>query len=248
MRIIFLGTAGARVMVSKQLLSSGGIWLSIGAEILLDPGPGTIVHASKKKLSPEKLDAIVLSHKHLDHSSDVNVMIEAMTEGGFKKRGILICPRDAIENDPVVLLYLRDFLEKIEVMEEGKSYEVKNVKIHTPLRHIHPVETYGVIFETKNITISYISDTKFFDKLLSSYYGDILIINVVRAKPGGPFDHLSAPEASEIIKAVKPKKAILTHFGMTMWRKKPWEVARKISEETGTEVIAARDGMTIDLT
>jgi phosphoribosyl 1,2-cyclic phosphodiesterase len=70
---------------------------------------------------------------------------------------------------------------------------------------------------------------------------------VVRLEPGHPFDHLSAPEAGEIIKEIKPKVAILTHFGMTMWRAKPWEVARRLSEETGVRVIAARDGMKFDL-
>lgn len=41
--------------------------------------------------------------------------------------------------------------------------------------------------------------------------------------------------------------AILTHFGMTLWRAKPWEVAAKLSEETDVNVIAARDGMRFDL-
>jgi hypothetical protein len=34
---------------------------------------------------------------------------------------------------------------------------------------------------------------------------------------------------------------------MTMWRAKPWEVAKRLSEETGIRVIAARDGMRFDL-
>ncbi|MCK4353907.1 MAG: hypothetical protein KAW83_01520, partial [Dehalococcoidia bacterium] len=49
------------------------------------------------------------------------------------------------------------------------------------------------------------------------------------------------------IEQIKPKAAILTHFGMTMWRAKPWELARKLTEETGISVIAARDGMKFDL-
>jgi hypothetical protein len=32
-----------------------------------------------------------------------------------------------------------------------------------------------------------------------------------------------------------------------MWRAKTWEVARRLSEETGVRVIAARDGMRFDL-
>jgi hypothetical protein len=34
---------------------------------------------------------------------------------------------------------------------------------------------------------------------------------------------------------------------MTMWRAKPWEIAQRLSEETGVKVIAARDGMKFDL-
>ena len=66
-------------------------------------------------------------------------------------------------------------------------------------------------------------------------------------EPRGEIDHLSLPEARQIIKEVKPKAAILTHFGMSIWRAKPWELASQLSQETGTSVIAARDGMKFDL-
>ena len=54
-------------------------------------------------------------------------------------------------------------------------------------------------------------------------------------------------DARRIIEIRRPKVAILTHFGMTMLRNKPWEIAKRISDETGVEVIAARDGMKFDL-
>lgn len=247
-KITFLGTAGARIMVANQILASGGLWLALGeVELLLDPGPGTLVHAAKKKLRPSKLDAIILSHRHLDHSADVNIMIEAMTEGGLKRRGTLFAPIDALDDDPVVLHYLRPYLERIEILEEGKSYSIGEVSLHTPIRHHHGVETYGMVFKTPRHTISCLVDTRFFPGIGSHYKGELLIINVVRLESGGPFEHLSAPEAGEIIKEVRPKAAILTHFGMTMWRAKPWEVASRLSEETEVRVIAARDGMAFDL-
>ena len=40
---------------------------------------------------------------------------------------------------------------------------------------------------------------------------------------------------------------ILTHFGMTMIKAKPWEVASELEKELGLKVIAASDGMKIDL-
>ena len=245
--ITFLGTAGARFVVISQLLASGGLWLNLGGtEILLDPGPGCIVQSTKRKLRANKLSAIILSHRHLDHAADANIMIEAMTEGGFKPRGRLFAPADALGAEPVVFSYLKEFLDGIEVLQEGKSYSIGNISFDTPIRHIHPVETYGMRFRTGEHTFSYIADSHYFDGLCQNYGGELLIINVVFLEPR-PIDHLSLPDAEHIIRELKPKVAILTHFGMTMWRAKPWEIAERLSEETGVKVIAARDGMKFDL-
>jgi len=245
--ITFLGTAGARFVVISQLLASGGMWLNLsGTEILVDPGPGCIVQSTKRKLKADKLSAIILSHRHLDHSADVNIMIEAMTQGGTKRRGWLLAPADALETEPVIFSYLKDYLDGIEVLKEGKSYSIGNISFDTPIRHIHPVETYGMRFRTGEHTFSYIADSRYFDGLCQNYGAELLIINVVFLEPR-PIDHLSLPDAERIITELKPKVAILTHFGMTMWRAKPWEIAERLSQETGIKVIAARDGMKFDL-
>ena len=151
-------------MVASQILASGGLWFKLGGtELLLDPGPGTLVRACKCRLNATNLKAIVLSHKHLDHSSDINVMIEAMAEGGYHPRGVLLAPSDALDNDPVVLHYVRPFLERTEVLKEGGEYTIDNVTIRTPLRHVHPVETYGMILRTEQYSISCIVDTRYFE-------------------------------------------------------------------------------------
>ncbi len=71
--------------------------------------------------------------------------------------------------------------------------------------------------------------------------------DVARAEQEMPIDHLSVPDAERLIKEIKPRVAILTHFGMGMWRAKPWELAEKLTEKTGVRVIAARDGMKFKL-
>jgi phosphoribosyl 1,2-cyclic phosphodiesterase len=250
--IKFLGTAGARFVVLKQLRASGGVWLSVGkTNLYIDPGPGALVRclSSKPKLEPSTLEGILLTHKHLDHSGDVNVMIEAMTEGGFKKRGVLFAPRDALEEDPVVLKYLMDYVEKVEVLRENSEYRIGDIQFSTARKHQHRVETYGLNFKTEPFTISFITDTKFFPELPNLYRGEILIIHVVRLKPIGddPIDHLSIEDVKTILKKTKPKLTILTHFGMTMIKAKPWVVAAELEKEVGKKVIAASDGMKLDL-
>ncbi len=242
-------------MISNQFLATGGLWLSLsGTEILIDPGPGCIVQSTKRKLKAEKLSAIILSHRHLDHSADINIMVEAMTQSGFKRHGWLFAPADALETEPVIFSYLKVYLEGVEVLQEGKSYAVGNISFTTPVRHIHQVETYGMVFRTAKHTFSYIADTRYFDGLCQHYGGELLIINMVFLEPRPPSDnpatpteHISVPDADRIITELKPKVAILTHFGMSVWRAKPWLIAESLTEKTGVKVIAARDGMKFDL-
>ncbi len=246
--ITFLGTAGARFMVIRQLAASGGLWLSLkGTEILLDPGPGSIVQSTRRKLSAEKLSAIILSHRHLDHTADVNVMIEAMTNGGFNRHGSLFAPADALGNEPVVYSYLKDSLEDIVVLEGGKTYTTGNVTFTTSARHIHPAETYGMVFQAARHTVGYIADTRYFDDLHRSYNSEVIIINMVLTEPRPPIDHLAIPDAERIIKEIRPRVAILSHFGLHVWQAGPRLIAEELTRKTGVKVIAAKDGMKFDL-
>ncbi len=247
--IKFLGTAGARFVMIKQLRASGGIWVnSNGTNILIDPGPGSIVRCagSRPKMDPSKLDGIILTHRHLDHSNDINVMIEAMTEGGFKKKGIVFCPNDAVARPgSVILEYALALPEKIEILEAQKKYKVGALLFNTSMRHVHPAETYGIKFKIKDTSVSLLTDTKYFRELTRFYKTDILIINVVFSGARPEVEHLSIDDAEKLIKDIKPKKAILTHFGMTMLKANPYKVAEGLSQKLGIEVLAAYDGMNL---
>jgi ribonuclease BN (tRNA processing enzyme) len=247
--LTFLGTAGARFMVSKQLAASGGMWLSLnGTDILIDPGPGSIVQVNKRKLNPEKLKAIILSHRHLDHSGDTNVMVEAMTAGGFHQRGLVFAPSDAFDKEPVLFSYLKRFLDGTITLGAGKSYQVDGVNFNTPVKHLHPVETYGLIFKGDDYNFAYVADTLYFQELENTYKCDMLILNMVFTHPFPPVQHLNIQDVERIIKDIKPKAALLNHYGMQVWHAKPWLIAEDLTQKTGVNVIAARDGMKFDLT
>jgi len=244
----FLGTAGARFVMIKQLRHSGGIWVSCKAtNVLIDPGPGSIVCCAKSKprLDPSKLDAIILTHRHLDHSGDVNVMIEAMTEGGFKKRGVVFCTEDALEGDPVIFKYLRSFPEKIEILTANATYSVGNFVFQTSMPHLHPVQTFGLKFKMNDRSVGLLVDTGYFEELVEFYRTDILIIAVIFLEPRPGIDHLNIGDVRNLIQKTRPGKTILTHFGMTMLKAKPHLLAEELSGELHNEVIAAYDGMTV---
>ncbi len=246
--VTFLGSGGSRFMMISQKLATGGFWLNLGGtDILVDPGPGCITQVARHDLEPGQLDAILLSHRHLDHSADVNIMIEAMVRGGFSPHGYLYAPADALDEEPVIFGYLRHLLDGVVTLREGGAYRFGGVEFETPLRHQHSVETYGFNFRAGGRTVSYVADTRYFEALASSYRADLMIVCVLTESPRSYIDHLSVPEAAAVIGAARPKAAILTHFGMGLWRGGPQNYAARISEETGVRVIAARDGMCFEL-
>ena len=247
--IRFLGTAGARFVMIEQLRASGGIWISGGPDnLIMDPGPGSLVRAleSHPNLDPAKLTGVILSHKHLDHSADVNVMIEAMTAGGHNRRGAVFAPRDALGPEPVIQKYIRNFPERLETLEESKEYRVGEISF-TAIRMLHPVETYGFNFQINNRTVSFITDTAYFPEIPDRFAGEILIINVVLTERKPEIFHLSVPEVADILANTKPQKVILTHFGRKILMANPGKIADQLSQKFGLEIIAAADGMMLEV-
>jgi phosphoribosyl 1,2-cyclic phosphodiesterase len=248
-KLTFMGTAGARFMVAKQLAASGGLYLESGAtRLAMDPGPGAVVQYAKRKVDLARLDGILVSHRHLDHCGDVNVLIEAMTEGGFRPRGTVFCPGDALDEDPVILQYLRHFPDELIRLQPKSSYTLKEISFHTTPRHIHGVETYGFRFgDPASPSLGWVTDSKYYDGIAEDHRAEVMLIHTVLTQSRPELPHLGLDDAERIIREAQPRLAIITHFGMTVWRAHPWEVAAQMAERTGVEVKAARDGMSLEI-
>src|SRR5437867_2598919 len=165
-----------------QARATGGLWVVLdGARAHVDPGPGALVHVRARPLAldPTRLDAVVVTHKHLDHSGDVNAMIEAMTEGGTKRRGLVLAPADAYDDDPVILRYVRDYAAATAVLTQGGRYAIggpdAGMVLETPLRLRHPVETYGLRLVGRRYSVGLIACTGYFPELEEAFRADLLI-------------------------------------------------------------------------
>lgn len=248
--ITFLGTGGGRVVVFRQLRHSGGMWLNLeGVNILIDPGPGSLVRIFERGLDTKDIDIIVVSHRHLDHSSDLNAVIESATESTKRPLDMLVCPEDVVSGEePILLKYLKKGIKNISVAKEGKTFEFKNVKIEIKIRHIHSgAETYGLEFSGKSKRVVYVPCGKFYEKMLEGYSqgADIMIFNTTFVKPKGNILHLSAKDVLQMINTYKPKKAVITHFSLEMLKSNPKAIASWLERESGVQVIAAEDGMRV---
>ena len=247
-KIVFLGTGGGRIVVFSQVRASGGLWFQLdGTIFVVDPGPGALVKATSMGINMEKLRAIFISHRHLDHCADVNSIILAMTDGARKKKGIVFAPPDAIDEDSVILEYCKNTVENIIRLKQGGKYKIDTISLYTPIRFIHPPQTFGVTIESERYTISYITDTLWFDELPRIFQGDVVIMNTVFKEPRKGFYHLCIHDVEKYLSVYKPKILILNHFGMAFLRAKPWEWAERISKQFNTRVLAAWDNMIFDL-
>ena len=189
-----------------------------------------------------------MSHIHIDHSNDLNIFVELMTNGGEEKQGTLLLPKQAID-EKVLFPYLKEFPERLGIIKANTKYKIKDIEITSSVEHRHGVENYGFKFKTKEHIIGLVTDTAYFPELLDSYKGcDILIMNVpyhVQDKPKPK--HLDIRYTEEFIKTIQPKKLILTHFNCNILNSNPNILAKELSKKYDIDVIAAEDNMILEL-
>ncbi len=251
--LTFLGSGGGRFTTIYQVRATGGVYLEDGrVRVHIDPGPGALVQMHRFNVNPTKTDIIAVSHAHTDHYTDAEVLIEAITNGGTKKKGALIGSKSVIEGydefDPAISRYHRGLVDKVLSFTPGESFEYKHLRIKATKSFHNDPTTIGFRFETTKGVISYMADTDYDDSLAEEHEGArILILPVTRPLGAKIPYHLSTKEAAKIIAAVKPELAILTHFGLKMIEENPDFQADWIWKETGIRTIAADDGMVVEI-
>ena len=251
--ITLLGTGGGWFATITQKRRTAGIRIiGEGLNFHLDPGTGALVYSINEGLNPQKLNAVFVSHCHPDHYTDAEVLIEAMTKGATKKRGVLVASRSVLHGNemglnPVVSKYHQQMPERVIEASPNKKFQIGNINVSvTEARHTDP-DTVGFRFETSEFgSFVYTSDTEYFEGI-SKYYEGIRLLILCAMRPSGkPWKgHMTTNDAMKIIEETHPEQAVLTHFGMQMIFKGPAREAKLIEKETGVPTIAAKDGMQI---
>lgn len=254
LQLFFLGTGGGRFATITQKRRTGGMRiLAEDANIHIDPGPGALVYSIASDLNPQKINAVLVSHNHPDHYNDAEVLIEAMTRGATKKRGLLAAPRSVLFGnetcDPSISRYHQQIVNELVEAKPGTSFQVGKLRVTvTEARHSDP-DTVGFKFETPHSgEIAYTSDTEYFEGIGKNYEGVRLLILCVMRPAGRPWKwHMTTEDAIKIVSEAKPEMAIITHFGMEMIFKGPTKQAQMIQEETNVPTVAATDQMKVSI-
>lgn len=181
--------------------------------------------------------ALFVSHNHLNHCHDINAVIDAMTYGGFDKKGVLVSDSTVINGSehltPFLHKFYRDCLERFIVLEAGRKVGINDVEVQAlKAKHSEP-NAIGFKFITPDYTLTYTGDTQYSVEILQQYEkSDILILNVPHLKKEEGKENLCKDDAIKIINKIKPKLAIITHFGINFLKADPMYEIRDIQKYT----------------
>ncbi|MEM1514501.1 MAG: MBL fold metallo-hydrolase [Candidatus Bathyarchaeia archaeon] len=256
LELIFLGTGGGRFATITQKRRTGGIRL-ISKEnkvnFHVDPGPGALIYSLKMGLDPRKIRAIFVSHSHLDHANDAEPLIEAMSEGAVRRRGILVASKSVLRGNEIcessISRYHQAMPEKVIEATVGSSFEVDGLEVSICKAVHSDPDTVGFRFNLKDFGgLAYIPDSEYFSDV-SKFYSELRLIILSVLRPSGqPWEgHMTTDDAIKIIEEARPDMAIITHFGMQMIQRGPEKEVELIEKKTGVPTRAAFDEMRVIL-
>lgn len=213
--------------------SSGYVLRAGGAAMLLDCGPG-VAGALPAVLSLGDLDAVFITHLHLDHCYDLLPLAKMMlaphvpypgTAGPASRPApvpLYVPPggRAALHTlqglFPVVTAPMLD--RAVELAFATSEYdavttaEVGGCRV-TALPVPHAVPARGLRAESSSGVFAYTGDTGWSDGLVElAQDADLLLCEATRREPDtGPHGHLSAVQAGELAQRAGARTLVLTH-------------------------------------
>ncbi|HBQ64365.1 MAG TPA: MBL fold metallo-hydrolase [Clostridiales bacterium] len=213
MTLTILGNQGP--YPGKGGVCSGYLVEAAGRRILLDCGSG-VLSALQQHLPLSGLDAIVLSHLHYDHFSDLLVFQYFMQLS--VKSGLMAGPMPVwgpgTPQPHKSLLVASEYLDYTEITQQSRL-DIGGVQLSF-FRTAHPVESYAIRLEYGNKIIVYTGDSKLCPGLADFSRGaGILLADACflhQEKQAGDLPHMSARECGILAREADAGRLLLTHF------------------------------------
>lgn len=212
MKVQILGFSGGFPAVKRP---TSGYLLTIGnRNILIDCGSGVLSELTKI-MDPEKVDAIILTHWHQDHISDLGVfsyLLQMKKSDGFDIRSIPIyCPaeprmiRARYESDP-------NFIFHTYSSDTTFDWDEAHISFY---QTIHPIECYAFRVDRLGYRFVYTSDTSY-DPLLVDFVRDssLLIVDAgaLESHRKEKMLHSTPTEWRDIYLKSGSKRVVLSHL------------------------------------
>lgn len=255
MKLVVLGSGAA---VPHHRRSSSGYWLETSAgTLLLDCGASIVHRIAEENLDWANLDAIWISHFHLDHVGGLfpflfgtknaeQVKNRRKTLRIFGAQGLRRLLESFDKANDYKLFAQRFPLELIEVapLEQFEVLpQLEALAVKTP----HTAESLALrLTDISGKTIVYTSDTGFAKEIGTlAQNADLLVLecSFFRNKPIEK--HLELAEAMYLVRRAKPKKVVLTHF-YAEWDAVDFK-AEVEKYEPSCEIIEAQDGLKLEI-
>lgn len=245
MDVTVLGSSG---MFATRDRACAGYLLDLGnAKVLLDCGAGTwrnlLAHSNDGLV-----DAIVLSHRHPDHVSDLFMLQHSRLYGQAEPLPAipLWAPSETLER----LTALETELDKafrLSSISPGDQIEIANASFSF-FSMAHPPETVGVRVEKEGAVFAYSSDTGPAGDLhaLASRANVFLCEATLQDCDDTWEGHMRASQAGEVAAAAGVDKVVLTH--LPPGRDAGLSLSEAHKTSGGAEVQLAADGLKLELT
>lgn len=183
-------------------------------KVLIDCGNG-VLSRLQKFYPVHELDAIILTHLHSDHISDIFVMKYALGISRTLGNNSKTIPIYTANDDQ----YLIDNMNyndsfKINFIDEDNEVIIGNIKFNF-IKTKHLVETYGVKAIAGNKKFVYSSDTSYFEEFIDFVKDANLFlceVGILSKDKNKNIMHLTPKEVAKLAEKAKVKKLLLTHF------------------------------------
>ena len=249
-------------MMFSQVRKTGGMYFEFDTEkkapfcFIMDPGPGSLVNAKQAGLNAESIQGIVLSHHHIDHSTDANVWLDGIEKPFLIAEEHCVKDREELGEKnydyyPCINPYQRKKISELHTVKDKNIVKMGKI-VFDAVRSEHYGPTVGFVISTGKFKIGYTSDGRDYSGQEKRYDGcDILIMNVLvpMGKETEEKKHMSVEEAIKFIRGMKnkPKLVILQHLSLWMLRSNLWKQEKIIKDATGVTIIHADDFMQVDI-